>query len=140
MDSASRAEGTVDLERRAVEVCGIVQGVGFRPFVYNLAVRLHLRGFVKNQTGNVRIEVEGDPASLDRFLAELAERPPPLARVQHLAWEARLPRGDQQFRIEPSDDEGLRAVFVSPDVAVCADCLAELFDPRNRRYRYRRPG
>jgi hydrogenase maturation protein HypF len=136
MDSASRAEGTVDLERRAVEVCGIVQGVGFRPFVYNLAVRLHLRGFVKNQTGNVRIEVEGDPASLDRFLAELAERPPPLARVQHLAWEARLPRGDQQFRIEPSDDEGLRAVFVSPDVAVCADCLAELFDPRNRRYRY----
>ena len=65
------------MERRAIAVHGVVQGVGFRPFVYGLASRLGLRGFVKNQTGGVLIEVEGEARSLDRFLAELAASPPP---------------------------------------------------------------
>ena len=85
------------MERRAILIRGIVQGVGFRPFVYNLAVRLGLGGFVKNQTGTVCIEVEGEPAVLERFLAELADRPPPLARIEHLSWERRPPRGESRF-------------------------------------------
>ena len=124
------------MERRAIVVRGIVQGVGFRPFVYNLAVGLHLGGFVRNQTGTVHIEAEGDPAALGRFLADLAGRPPPLAHIEHLSWEPRPPRGERQFRIESSEADPNGVVFLSPDVAVCADCLAELFDPTDRRYRY----
>src|SRR5579871_2880249 len=75
--------GTVVMERRAIIVRGIVQGVGFRPFVYNLAERLGLNGFVRNQTGTLLIEVEGEPPELDRFLTELADRPPPLSQINH---------------------------------------------------------
>ena len=124
------------MERRAIEVRGIVQGVGFRPFVYNLAVRLRLGGFVRNQTGTLRIEIEGEPPELDRFLAELAERPPPLARIEHVSWEHIPPCGEAQFRIESSEADPAGVIFISPDVAVCADCLAELFDPADRRYGY----
>ena len=91
------------MERRAIEVQGVVQGVGFRPFVFSLAAQLGLGGCVKNQTGSVLIEVEGGPASLERFLAELADRPPPLAQIEHLAWKRQAPRGEQQFRIEHSE-------------------------------------
>ncbi len=108
------------MERRAILIRGIVQGVGFRPFVYNLAVRLGLGGFVKNQTGTVCIEVEGEPAVLERFLAELADRPPPLAQIEHLSWERRPPRGESDFRIEASEADPAGAVFISPDVATCA--------------------
>src|SRR3954471_6248292 len=91
------------MERRAIVVRGIVQGVGFRPFVYGLAARLRLGGFVKNQAGGVRIEVEGEPPSLETFLQELADRPPPLAQIEHVSWERRAPRGERAFRIEASD-------------------------------------
>jgi hydrogenase maturation protein HypF len=123
-------------ERRAIAIHGIVQGVGFRPFVHSLATRLHLRGLVRNRTGGVWIEVEGEAASLDHFLAELAASPPPLARIERLAWERQPPRGDPRFRIEASEADAAGPVFVSPDVATCADCLAELFDPADRHYRY----
>jgi hydrogenase maturation protein HypF len=124
------------VERRAIAVQGIVQGVGFRPFVYGLAERHKLHGFVKNQTGGVLIEVEGESRALDRFLSELAGQPPPLARIEGLSWEGRPPRGDSLFRIEPSQADPAGAVFVSPDVATCDACLAEMFDPTQRRYRY----
>jgi hydrogenase maturation protein HypF len=124
------------MERRAIAVHGVVQGVGFRPFVYGLASRLRLGGFVKNRTGGVLIEVEGDAHALDRFLAELANKPPPLARIDHLAWEAQAPRGEGHFRIEPSEVGSPGPIFVSPDVATCADCLAELLDPTDRRHLY----
>jgi hydrogenase maturation protein HypF len=124
------------MERRAIEVRGIVQGVGFRPFVYSLANRLRLSGFVRNQTGSVWIEVEGDPAGLESFLDELARRPPPLAQIEHLSWECRAATGEQSFRIETSEPDSSTRIFVSPDVATCEDCLAELFDPSNRRYGY----
>jgi hydrogenase maturation protein HypF len=124
------------MERRAITVRGIVQGVGFRPFVYNLAVRLHLGGFVKNQTGSLCIEVEGEPSALERFLAELARQPPPLAQIEHLSWEPRPARGEPRFRIEASDGAADTPVFISPDVATCADCWRELFDPAGRRFRY----
>lgn len=124
------------MQRRAVEVRGIVQGVGFRPFVYNLATRLGLGGLVKNQTGTVRIEIEGEPAALDVFLNELARRPPPLAQIEHLAWQPLPPVGETAFRIEESDADGDSPIFISPDVATCDDCLQEMRDPNNRRYRY----
>jgi len=124
------------MERRAIEVRGIVQGVGFRPFVYNLAVSLGLGGFVRNQTGTLRIEIEGDISSLDRFLSELADRPPPLALIEHLSWERRPPLGERKFHIEASAADPAGVVFISPDVAVCSDCLAELFDPADRRHGY----
>jgi hydrogenase maturation protein HypF len=126
----------VTKERRAIVVRGIVQGVGFRPFVYNLALRLGLGGFVKNQTGSLLIEVEGELPSLEQFLAELAGKPPPLAQIEHVGWEPRQPCGEQRFRIESSDTDPSRPVFISPDVATCADCLAELLNPADRRYRY----
>jgi hydrogenase maturation protein HypF len=124
------------MERRAIVVRGIVQGVGFRPFVYNLAARLHLSGFVKNQTGSVLIEVEGEPPSLEHFLTELAEKPPPLAHIEHLSWEQRPPLGERRFRIESSEANEASPVFISPDVATCPDCLAEVFNPSDRRYGY----
>jgi hydrogenase maturation protein HypF len=124
------------MERRAITVHGVVQGVGFRPFVYGLASRLELSGFVKNRVGDVLIEVEGEAGSLDHFLTELTTNLPPLARIDHLSWERRPTQGDRSFHIQPSEVESSGPIFVSPDVATCADCLAELFDPTDRRYRY----
>jgi hydrogenase maturation protein HypF len=124
------------MERRAITVHGIVQGVGFRPFVFSLASQLQLHGFVKNRVGGVWIEVEGEPLSLDCFVTELSNRPPPLARINRLAWESRPLQGDREFRIQPSDGDSAGPVFVSPDVATCEDCLAELFDPTDRRFHY----
>jgi hydrogenase maturation protein HypF len=124
------------VERRAISVVGIVQGVGFRPFVHGLASRFHLLGFVRNQTGNVRIEVEGEGGSLDRFLNEITHHPPPLAQIDRVSWSPVSPRGDAQFRINASESDGDGQVLISPDVATCAACLDELLDPANRRYRY----
>jgi hydrogenase maturation protein HypF len=125
-----------DMERRAILVRGIVQGVGFRPFVYNLAVRLRLQGFVQNLAGSVHIEVEGEPSCLDQFVAELRDHPPPLARLSDFSWERRPTQGEDHFRIDPSASDASNAIFFSPDVATCAECLAELFDPRDRRFGY----
>ncbi len=124
------------MERRAIEVRGIVQGVGFRPFVYKLAASHCLGGSVRNHAAGVVIEVEGEPAVLDGFLAELAARGPPLAHIEQLSWEQQSPRGETEFRIEASEIGQAHAVFISPDVAACADCLAELFDPADRRFGY----
>ncbi len=124
------------MERRAIEVQGIVQGVGFRPFVFGLATRLRLGGCVRNHIGQVRIEVEGEPATLDRFLDQLVAQAPPLAQVERLSWETRPARGECHFRIEASDADAAGPVFLSPDVATCPDCLAELFDVRDRRFGY----
>jgi hydrogenase maturation protein HypF len=124
------------LERRSIEVSGIVQGVGFRPFIHALASRHALAGFVRNQTGVVLIEVEGEPHSLDLFLADMTSAPPPLARIEHLAWESRTPRGEDQFRIDPSEPTNTSPIFISPDVATCPECLAEIFDSADRRHGY----
>ncbi len=126
------------MERRAITIQGVVQGVGFRPFVYGLARKLHLKGFVRNQMGAVLIEVEGSVPRLDEFLSELTHRPPPLAQIDALSWRGCAWRGDCEFRIECSveEEETHGEVFISPDVATCEQCLAELFDPHDRRYRY----
>jgi hydrogenase maturation protein HypF len=124
------------MERRAIAVCGTVQGVGFRPFVYGLAAHLHLGGYVKNQTSGVLIEVEGEPPSLDQFLTRLRTEHPPLASIDDIQWEHRAPCGERQFRIAQSQGNANGAVVICSDVATCDDCLRELFDPTDRHYHY----
>jgi acylphosphatase len=113
-DARRRSSG---MERQAITVEGIVQGVGFRPFVYALATRLKLCGFVKNQSGRVLIEAEGSRPALDCCVRELRESAPPLARIDALSCESRALRGEDRFRIEPSEDDHGSPIFISPDVA-----------------------
>jgi hydrogenase maturation protein HypF len=124
------------LERRAVTVQGIVQGVGFRPFIYAVARRHGLTGLVRNDSTGVYIEVEGPPVMLDRFLSDIREQAPPLALVEDIAWQRLAMRGDREFTIVLSRQSAEIHALVSPDVATCADCLRELLDPADRRYHY----
>ncbi|MDB5392203.1 MAG: hypF [Planctomycetaceae bacterium] len=124
------------MERKSITVQGIVQGVGFRPFVYHLALRLGLDGFVKNRAGCVLIEAEGDRATLHRFLDELESQAPPLSRIDKVESQPLPVRSERGFRIEYSDRETPGQIFISPDFATCPDCLAELFDPADRRFQY----
>ena len=123
-------------ERWEVTVRGIVQGVGFRPFVYGLAHRHGLAGTVRNDAEGVRIEVEGAPEELDRFVRALQEDAPPLAVVESVEWQPLAVLGDRGFHIEESKEGLRRRALISPDVATCEDCLAELLAPADRRYRY----
>src|SRR5919202_1421740 len=123
-------------ERRAVAVRGIVQGVGFRPFIYSLARRHGLAGFVRNDAEGVHIEVEGSPEALDLFMRGIMDEAPPLAVVESVSSWPLAVQGAQAFRIEESREGAQRRALVSPDVATCDACLRELFDPADRRYRY----
>jgi len=119
-----------------VSISGVVQGVGFRPFVYNLALRLGLHGWVLNHSGGVDLEVEGPPEALDTFVAALTAEAPPLARIEALAARAIPTQGLAGFQIRHSERQEGRYQLISPDVATCPDCLRELLDPDDRRYRY----
>ena len=123
-------------ERRGISVRGIVQGVGFRPFVYALARRHGLAGLVRNDAEGVHVEVEGDAERLDLFLRGIEEEAPPLAAVEEVFWRPLAALGERGFRIEESREGVRRRALVSPDVATCEDCLREVFDPADRRYRY----
>ncbi|MBA2712378.1 MAG: carbamoyltransferase HypF, partial [Rubrobacteraceae bacterium] len=133
---AGRIVKTSIVGRREVSVRGIVQGVGFRPFVYALARNHGLSGLVRNDAQGVLIEVEGAPEELERFVRALREDAPPLAVVESVFWQPLAALGDGEFRIEESREGLRRQALVSPDVATCDDCLAELLDPADRRYRY----
>ncbi len=123
--------------RIGVTVRGTVQGVGFRPFVYRLARRHRLRGWVRNSSGEVEIEVEGGPLAIQRFVRELREEAPPLATIAAIETAERRPGGAEHgFEIIESRRRPGEYQPVSPDAATCADCLRELFDPNDRRYRY----
>src|SRR5919112_2375663 len=123
-------------ERREISVRGIVQGVGFRPFIYALARRHGLGGLVRNDAEGVHIEAEGAPEELDLFLREIEVEAPPLAVIEAVAWRPLAVLDEGEFRIEESREGAQRRALISPDVATCEDCLGELFDPTNRRYRY----
>jgi hydrogenase maturation protein HypF len=122
--------------RHRIRVAGVVQGVGFRPFVHRLATQLGLTGHVGNDTEGVVVEVEGGASSVAVFEARLVTDAPPLARIFSIDGTPVEARHDQGFRIVESRATGAVGTFVSPDVAVCDDCLAELFDPADRRSRY----
>ncbi len=124
------------MQRRAFDIRGVVQGVGFRPFVHGVATRLALRGFVANHGGLVAVEVEGDPSALAEFERELIAGAPPLARIHSIATRQLQIRGDTHFQIADSGAAAGSAVLVPPDAATCDACLDELGDPSDRRYRY----
>jgi hydrogenase maturation protein HypF len=124
------------LTRTRVRVEGIVQGVGFRPFVHALAGRLGLAGLVGNDAGGVFVEVEGAAETVERFLEALAAEAPPLAVIERVTATPLEPTGAAGFAIAPSLAGGDRQTLVSPDTATCADCLRELADPADRRFRY----
>ena len=137
---AGRALTTI---RRRLQVNGIVQGVGFRPFVHNLARRLDLNGWVRNTAGGVELELQGSEDNLDAFLAQLESDSPPLAHILSVdTWPLTPePEGTPGLTIRPSDglsglaDQSARTL-ISPDVATCSQCLQELSDPADRRYRH----
>jgi len=123
-------------ERRHLRVTGVVQGVGFRPFVYGLARRLDLAGRVGNDSHGVFIELEGPVVALDAFQVELIGHPPPLAHIVDVAVVGAPAQGDTDFVIVESETQAGAHTLISPDLAVCDDCLRELLDPSDRRYRY----
>jgi len=125
-----------DIQRQRLTVNGVVQGVGFRPFIYRLAHRLALAGSIRNDARGVHIEVEGPAAKLDQFRRLLRAEAPALARIDSLRVEPLPPRGQNGFSIEPSRHGETAAALIPPDIAVCADCLREMHDPSDRRYRY----
>ncbi|AIQ13753.1 carbamoyltransferase HypF [Paenibacillus durus] len=122
--------------RVEVQVKGIVQGVGFRPFVYRLAHQHDLRGWVTNDASGVRLEAEGRRPDIDTFLASLRTSAPPLSHIEELTWVLHSPIGYTEFSIKESVGATSHEVNLSPDIYVCEDCLAELKDPGNRRFRY----
>ena len=130
------AEEVAQSRRSRVRVAGTVQGVGFRPHVFRLATELGLAGFVLNDTHGVLLEVEGGPAAVDRFVERLSSEAPPLARIEGVSAEDVPPTGDTGFTIVTSRAGGDPDAPVSPDTTTCADCLAEVLDPTDRRYRY----
>jgi hydrogenase maturation protein HypF len=119
-----------------VRVTGLVQGVGFRPFVHRLALRHQLGGRIRNTSGDVEIVVEGNGSDIEGFLAALRVEAPPLARIDEVSVEPDEATTRTEFTIETSALEVGRRLPVAPDVATCEQCEAELFDPANRRYRY----
>ncbi len=125
------------ITRRRLHFRGVVQGVGFRPHVYSLALRHGLTGFVGNDAAGVFIEIQGEQGSLDLFVDRLQATPPPLARIESVAINSIgiLPH-DSSFVILQSKSNHVESTSVSPDIATCDDCLREMLDPADRRYRY----
>ncbi|HUH96291.1 MAG TPA: acylphosphatase, partial [Anaerolineales bacterium] len=126
----------MSMQSARIHISGIVQGVGFRPFVYNLATRLGLRGWVRNTSAGVDIEVDGEHDVLVAFIHAVRSEAPALSHIEELTSSFGGAHGFRSFEIIHS--ESLDSAFqpISPDVAVCDDCLRELFDPSDRRYHY----
>ena len=136
MTSRCTSESGSEAVRKRVRVRGVVQGVGFRPFVYRLATEDHLAGFIGNDTDGVIIELEGPEPRIDSFLKRLTAETPPLARIDSVGLESLAPLGDATFRIIASEVHGRVSTGIPADAATCSDCLQELLDPVDRRYRY----
>lgn len=126
----------MDRERRQFAIQGVVQGVGFRPFVYGLAVNLGLTGWVLNSPQGVVIEAEATPALLDVFTARLRNELPPNARIDHFNSRSVNPLGESSFEIRRSDLHGAKTALILPDLATCPNCLHDINDSANRRYHY----
>jgi hydrogenase maturation protein HypF len=130
------SESTHMTTRVQIIVREIVQGVGFRPYVFSLARRRALRGQVRNTTAGVLIDVEGDGSTIEQFIDELQAHPPPLSRIEAVErCDAVEPAHYRDFRIVESAAASEKFVLIAPDIATCPDCLRELFDPTDRRYR-----
>jgi hydrogenase maturation protein HypF len=119
-----------------VKVEGIVQGVGFRPFVFNLAYKYGLKGWVLNSVTGVTLEIEGEKAVVAAFLKELEYNPPRLARITSISFTLQDLKGYESFEIIKSDCKGEKEVLISPDVAICDDCRQDILNPLERRFHY----
>jgi hydrogenase maturation protein HypF len=119
-----------------IKVRGVVQGVGFRPFVYRLAHEYELKGWVRNTSGSVDIEVEGAEKAVKNFINDLEDKAPPIARIEDIKATFNPPKGYSQFQIEPSLSREGQYQLVSPDIATCPDCQREIFSADDRRYGY----
>ncbi|MGA2050244.1 MAG: acylphosphatase, partial [Terracidiphilus sp.] len=135
-ESRSKRRRHEVLLRYGVAVRGVVQGVGFRPFVYRLAKEEGLAGSIGNDTDGVTIEIEGSGERIDAFLKRLRDEMPPLARIDSIAVRELPATGGIDFRIAQSEVRGQVSTGIPADAATCADCLRELLDPADRRYRY----
>ncbi len=129
------------MQRVEIKVKGAVQGVGFRPFIYSLATKYLLNGFVLNNTEGVIIEVEGEKETLKKFTLDITQSAPPLSRIEKIQTETLPITGYKTFTIKPSSSlvVGNRhacSLLISPDIAICDECLHELFDPSDRRFGY----
>jgi hydrogenase maturation protein HypF len=129
-------------QRLSIAISGAVQGIGFRPFVYRLASELGLAGFVINTAQGVRIEAEGDPAALEGFTRRLRAESPAMAVIHALTVTTLTAQNTadsalhRTFEIRHSEAGGGKSALIMPEMALCPDCLRELFTPTNRRYRY----
>lgn len=135
-ETFDRFAPSTDVARWRVDVRGVVQGIGFRPFVYRLAKEMGLAGTVSNSPHGVVVDIEGGPSALKRFLARLHSEKPPLSRIDRMDVIELEPIHLRGFAIAPSETAGERTALVMPDIAVCADCLREMRDPADRRHRY----
>jgi hydrogenase maturation protein HypF len=123
-------------KRARLNLSGIVQGVGFRPFVYRLAKEYRLNGFVANNEKGVEIEIEGDDRAISHFIDDIKRKKPPLASIERIKVTFLPLNSYRGFEIRESIREGEASTLIPPDIAVCDDCLGELFDPADRRYHY----
>jgi len=125
------------LEKAHIKIRGIVQGVGFRPFVHKLVSRLGLRGYIKNTSSGVELELEGERAELETFVSRLPLEAPALAYIERIEAEYSNELSFfEGFEIRESRTDALRNTLISPDICICEDCLRELYDKKDRRYRY----
>lgn len=124
------------MERRLIITRGIVQGVGFRPFIYRLATNLSLKGYVQNDTYGVFIDIEGEKEKLDKFIDSILESPPPQALIEELHWQNHSSLGYTTFEIKSSQVQSHKEALPPPDIATCEECLKEFFNPTDRRYLY----
>ncbi|MEJ2246777.1 MAG: carbamoyltransferase HypF, partial [Acidobacteriota bacterium] len=127
---------TIVIQRIQVAIRGAVQGVGFRPFVYRIASEMKLQGWVMNSPRGVLMEVEGRQTDLESFLIRLQDEKPKPSYIQSLEFSYLDPAGFKDFVIRDSNRRGVRSALVLPDIATCPECLLEVSDPNNRRYRY----
>jgi len=116
---------------RKLHITGIVQGVGFRPFIYQLADRYLLNGYIVNTPAGVTLEIEGDISRIDAFMGSLQNELPPLARIDTISNEISHYTGYTDFQILQSEMKNRRSALVSPDIAICDNCLQEMNDPSN---------
>ena len=136
MTSSTSSDPGRQAIRKNIRVRGVVQGVGFRPFVYRLATEERLAGFIGNDTEGVIIELEGPASRIRSFVARLTSETPPLARIDSVATNDLPLVGETTFRIVSSEVHGQVSTGIPADAATCNDCLRELLDPADRRYRY----
>ena len=125
------------MEHADIKVHGIVQGVGFRPFIHKQVRFLKLTGFIKNTSSGVELELEGEKKDLQEFINTLPERAPKLAVIEKVEYNfSDKLKNFNGFEIKQSKTEAFRNTLISPDICICEDCLRELKDPFDRRYRY----